>query len=107
MYKMCYYYSKITTRRKGEGIMLIKPSKELRNYAQISELAKKSREPIFITKNGEGDGVYMSLEVFEKMKLDMEINQEIIEYEKEKNRGVEMLDAEEELEKLGNKYEKV
>ena len=54
--------------------MLIKPSTELRNYAKISELAKKSREPIFITKNGEGDGVYMSLEVYEKMKLDMEIN---------------------------------
>ncbi|MEZ3487771.1 MAG: type II toxin-antitoxin system Phd/YefM family antitoxin [Lachnospiraceae bacterium] len=87
--------------------MLIKPSKDLRNYAQISELAKKSREPIFITKNGEGDGVYMSLEVFEKMKLDMEISQEIMQSEKEKSPGIEMLDAKEELEKLEKKYEKV
>ncbi|MCI6121191.1 MAG: type II toxin-antitoxin system Phd/YefM family antitoxin [Lachnospiraceae bacterium] len=85
--------------------MLIKPSTELRNYAKISELAKKSREPIFITKNGEGDGVYMSLEVYEKMKLDMEINREIMEYEKEVSLGMEMLDAEEVLNKLEKKYE--
>ncbi len=41
---------------------LIKPISDLRNKAnKISELAHRSDEPIFITKNGEGDLVVMSL----------------------------------------------
>ena len=47
--------------------MVIRPSSALRNdYMQISELAKASGEPIFITKNGEDDGVFMSMEAFEE-----------------------------------------
>lgn len=47
--------------------MVIRPSSALRNdYMSISELAKASGEPIFITKNGEDDGVYMSMEAFEE-----------------------------------------
>lgn len=45
--------------------MTIRPSSTLRNdYMQISELAKVSGEPVFITKNGEDDGVFMSMEVY-------------------------------------------
>ena len=36
------------------------------NYEQVSNLAKTSAEPIFITQNGEVDGVYMSMEVYEE-----------------------------------------
>lgn len=47
--------------------MVIRPSSALRNdYTQISDLAKASGEPIFITRNGEDDGVYMSMETFEE-----------------------------------------
>ena len=47
--------------------MVIRPSSALRNdYMQISDLAKVSGEPIFITKNGEDDGVYMSMEAYEE-----------------------------------------
>jgi len=46
--------------------MMIKPSSALRNeYTQISELAKASGEPIYITNKGEDDGVFMSSEAFE------------------------------------------
>ena len=46
--------------------MMIRPSSALRNeYTQISELAKVSGEPIFITNKGEDDGVFMSTEAFE------------------------------------------
>jgi prevent-host-death family protein len=41
---------------------VIKPISDLRNKAkEISELAHRSDEPIFITKNGEGDLVVMSI----------------------------------------------
>ena len=47
--------------------MLIKPSTSLRNdYSAISELAHQAEEPIYITKNGEGDLVVMSIETFER-----------------------------------------
>ena len=47
--------------------MTIKPSTALRNeYPQISELAKVSGEPIFITNKGEADVVVLSMEAFEE-----------------------------------------
>ncbi len=47
--------------------MQIRPSSALRNeYTQISELAKASGEPIFITNKGEDDGVYMSMAAYEE-----------------------------------------
>ena len=47
--------------------MIIKPSTALRNdYVSISDLAHEEEEPIYITKNGEGDLVVMSIEAFER-----------------------------------------
>jgi prevent-host-death family protein len=48
--------------------MMIKPSTELRNdYTAVSRFAHESGAPIFITKNGEGDLVVMSIETFERL----------------------------------------
>lgn len=41
------------------------PIKELKNTAEISERCHASNEPIFITKNGYGDMVLMSMEMYE------------------------------------------
>ena len=45
---------------------IIRPSADLRNnYGEISELCHKYSEPVFITKNGTGDLVVMSIETYE------------------------------------------
>jgi len=46
-------------------MMNIKPSAAIRkNYNEISQLCKRSGEPVYLTKNGEGDLVVMDIEAF-------------------------------------------
>ena len=47
---------------------VIRKSADLRNsYSEISDFCHKFREPIFITKNGEGDLAVMSIETYEEI----------------------------------------
>lgn len=46
----------------------IRPSSDLRNkYVEISDFCHKHMEPVFITKNGQGDLAVMSIESYEKL----------------------------------------
>ncbi|MDD3384048.1 MAG: type II toxin-antitoxin system Phd/YefM family antitoxin [Bacilli bacterium] len=47
-------------------MLKIIPIRDLKDTSSISKLCKKSDEPIFITKNGYGDMVIMSLSLYEK-----------------------------------------
>ena len=58
--------------------MIIKASAALRNdYSSISDLAKKTKEPVYITKNGEGDLVVMDIDAFEKREQILELKKEV------------------------------
>ena len=53
---------------------IIKPISDLRNKSnEISKLAHNSNEPIFITKNGEGDLVVMSMSHYSKLQLKLDL----------------------------------
>lgn len=53
---------------------IIKPISDLRNKAsEISELVRGSKEPVFITKNGEGDMVVMSLAHYTRLQTKIEL----------------------------------
>lgn len=42
------------------------PIKDLKNTSEISDMCHKAEEPIYITKNGYGDMVIMSIENYEQ-----------------------------------------
>ncbi|MBK7630256.1 MAG: type II toxin-antitoxin system Phd/YefM family antitoxin [Ignavibacteriales bacterium] len=53
---------------------IIKPISDLRNKSnEISELAHNSNEPIYITKNGEGDLVVMSMSHYSNLQLKLDL----------------------------------
>lgn len=52
----------------------IKSSTDLRNnYNEISKFCHESREPVFITKNGQGDLAVMSIETYEMLNGKLEL----------------------------------
>lgn len=83
---------------------LILPIKELRNTNEISNIAHKEQQPIFITKNGYSDLVVMSSEVYDKFARMNRIDQAIFESEQEVADGAETVDAEQVFAKLDSKY---
>lgn len=62
----------------------IRPISDLRNNSnEISEFCKKSREPVFITKNGIGDMVIMSIATYERQQAQLELYAKLAEAEAE------------------------
>lgn len=61
------------------------PIKDLKNTSEISDMCHKAKEPIYVTKNGYGDMVIMSMEMYEStmrqltMYKDIEISEKQIE----------------------------
>jgi prevent-host-death family protein len=63
---------------------IIRPISDLRNnFNFISETCHKEGEPVFITKNGQGDLVVMSHAYYEKQQALIELYQKLAVAEKE------------------------
>ncbi len=80
----------------------IKPITELRNTTEISEMCHSELEPVFITKNGYGDMVVMSIETYEQI---MEMNKtDALIFESESDKEGGLIDAREALGSLRRKH---
>lgn len=82
---------------------VIKPITDLRNTNEISEICHKQQQPVFITKNGYGDLVVMSIENYEELINMNRIDKSIFDAEQEVANGAELLDAREVLAQLMRK----
>ena len=81
--------------------MIIKASAALRNdYTTISNMAKETKEPIYITKNGEGDLVLMSIDAFEKREQMLQLRAKVLQAEQERIDGAETLSVSQARERL-------
>lgn len=82
----------------------IRPITDLRNTSEISDACHARREPVFITKNGYGDLVVMSIETYEEMLDCIATDKAIADAEQELAAGGQLLDAKEALGALRRKY---
>jgi PHD/YefM family antitoxin component YafN of YafNO toxin-antitoxin module len=82
----------------------IRPITDLRNTNEISDLCHAKNEPIFITKNGYGDLVVMSVETYEAMIDENELDREIAQAEAEYRSDGKLHDARETLSTLRRKH---
>ncbi len=68
--------------------MTIRPSATIRqNYNEIAELCRSSMEPVYLTKNGEGDLVVMDINAFEQREKMLELRENLLAVEEERLAG--------------------
>ena len=62
----------------------IRPVSDLRNhFAEISRIVHETEQPVFLTKNGFGDMVVLSMEAFEKLQFESDVLLKLQEAERE------------------------
>jgi prevent-host-death family protein len=73
---------------QGVNKMIIKPSASIRqNYNEIADLCKSSGEPVYLTKNGEGDLVVMDIETFSRREKMLKLREELLAVQEDRLAG--------------------
>ena len=68
--------------------MNIKPSAAIRqNYNEIASICKTTGEPVYLTKNGEGDLVVMDIDAFTRREKMLKLREELLAVEEERLHG--------------------
>ena len=79
------------------------PIRELKNTNNISEMCRKTDDPIFVTKNGYGEMVVMSMDTYDRSLRKLELYNELAISEKQIDEG-KTKDAREALSGIRSKY---
>lgn len=84
--------------------MNIRPSATIRqNYNEISALCKATGEPVYLTKNGEGDLVVMDIDAFTRKQKMLELREHLLTVEENRlagNHGVSVDNLDDELKRI-------
>ena len=68
--------------------MKIRPSAAIRqNYNEIAEFCKTTGEPVYLTKNGEGDLVVMDIETFNRREKMLSLREKLLDIERDRLAG--------------------
>ena len=68
--------------------MNIRPSAAIRqNYNEIADLCRDSQEPVYLTRNGEGDLVVMDIETFSRREKMLDLREQLLSVEEERIAG--------------------
>ncbi len=87
--------------------MNIRPSAAIRqNYNEIAELCRKTSEPVFLTKNGEGDLVVMDIETYNRREKMLKLREELLAVEEDRLHGAKGYSIDEVAEMMRNVIKK-
>lgn len=68
--------------------MNIRPSAAIRqNYNEIADMCRKTEEPVFLTKNGEGDLVVMDIGTYNRREKMLKLREKLLAVEEDRMRG--------------------
>ena len=68
--------------------MNIRPSAAIRqNYNEIADLCRRTQEPVYLTKNGEGDLVIMDIESFTRRETVLKLREDLLAVEEDRAMG--------------------
>ena len=71
--------------------MMIRPATALRNnYDSMVKLSTEKQEPIYLTRNGEGEMVFLPIDLWEKRQAELELFAEMLRREQNKRLGYRM-----------------
>lgn len=79
------------------------PIRDLKNTSEISQMCREASEPIYITKNGYGDMVIMSVEMYEEKLCMLDIYNKLAAAETQIAAG-KVLEGDSSLKSIREKY---